>query len=109
MSKNKKDSKGFEGKILRLFQSNNKKLYNFKQVSSILEIKDTQGKNNIIKTLNDLFISKRIFKESEGRYGFIEDNKFYEEGIIEITSSGNGYLLMSGKDIFISKKNINKD
>ena len=108
MSKNKKDSTGFEGKILRLFQSNNKKLYNFKQVSSILEIKDTQGKNNIIKTLNDLFISKRIFKENEGRYGFIENNKFYEEGIIEITSSGNGYLLMSGKDIFISKKNINK-
>ncbi len=108
MSKKKKGLKVYEGKIMRLFQKNNKKHYNFKQVSSALGVKDTQEKNHIIKTLKQLSIAKRIFQEKEGKYRFIENERFYEEGIIEITSSGNGYLLMSGKDIFIAKKNINK-
>ena len=107
-NKKNKNNKNYEKKIISLFRNNNKKLYNFKQISSLLDVKDSLGRNNIIKILNDLYISKRIFKESEGRFGFIKENESYEEGILEITSSGNGYLLMSGKDIFISKKNINK-
>ena len=108
MSKNKKNLKSHERKVIDLFLKNKKKLYNFKQISSALGIKDTLGRNNIIKILNQLHNTKRIFKASEGRFGFIEQEKLYEEGVIEITSSGNGYLLMSGKDIFIAKKNINK-
>ena len=108
MSRKKKVRKFNESKIMRLFQNNKRKLYNFKQVSSYMGITDTQGRNEIIKSLNKLYTSKRIYKESEGRFGYIENSKVYEEGVIEITSSGNGYLLMSGKDIFITKKNINK-
>ena len=108
MSKNKNNLKVYEGKIIHLFLNNKKKLYNFKQISSVLGITDTLGRNNVIKTLNQLHKIKRIFKASEGRYGFTEEKELYEEGIIEITSSGNGYLLMTGKDIFIAKKNINK-
>jgi len=108
MYKKKKEQNSYEKRIIRLFQNNKKKYYNFKQVFYELDINDTQGKNNIIEVLKKLSISKRIFKEKEGKYKFLENDKFYEEGIIEITSSGNGYLLMSGKDIFISKKNINK-
>jgi len=93
---------------MRFLQNNKKKYYNFKQVSSVLGVKDTQGRNDIIKALKNLYISKRIYQEKEGKYRFIEEDKFYEEGVIEITSSGNGYLLMSGKDVFIAKKNINK-
>ena len=104
----KKISKKNQRLILNLFKNNKNKLFNFKQISSKIGIKDSNEKNEVIKILNILHSSNRIFKEKEGKYKYLEVVKNYEEGTIEITNSGNGYLLMSGKDIFISKQNINK-
>ena len=108
MSKKNINNKDYEKKIISLFNKNNNKYFNSKQVSSELGIMDTQRRNDIIKILNKLHLSNIISKEAKGKYKFIEDSNSYVEGIIETTSSGNGFLLMSGKDIFISKKNINK-
>ena len=108
MSKKKKILKLYEGKIMKVFQDNKNKTYNYKQISSVLNITDKKNRNDITKILKKLFTAKRISKEKEGSYKFMEIDSFYEEGIIEITSAGNGYLLRSENDIFIAKKNLNK-
>ncbi len=108
MSKKKKILKLYEGKIMKVFQDNKNKTYNYKQISSVLNITNKKNKNDIIKILRKLFTAKRISKEKEGSYKFMEIDSFYQEGIIEITSGGNGYLLRSENDIFIAKKNLNK-
>ena len=52
MSKKKKDLKRLERKILALFKNSPKAIFNYKQLASILEIRDTKGRNDIIRVLN---------------------------------------------------------
>ena len=59
----KKISKKNERLILNLFKNNKNKLFNFKQISSKIGIKDSNEKNEVIKILNILHASNRIFKE----------------------------------------------
>ena len=40
--------------ILQIFKKSSKKVYNYKQIAAILNIRDTSGRNQIIKTLKKL-------------------------------------------------------
>ena len=70
MSKNKKDLKRLESRILSFFKSNSSKVYNYKQIASFPEIKDTKGRNNIILVLNQLEKNKIISTKFRGKYQF---------------------------------------
>ena len=70
MSKNKKDLKRLESRILSFFKSNSSKVYNYKQIASFLEIKDTKGRSNIIFVLNQLEKNKIISTKFRGKYQF---------------------------------------
>ena len=70
MSKYKKDLKRLESRILSYFKSNSSKVYNYKQIASFLEIKDTKGRNNIIFVLNQLEKNKIISAKFRGKYQF---------------------------------------
>jgi hypothetical protein len=54
MSKKKRDIKKLEKKIYSFLKSNPSKGYNYKQISSCFDIKDTKTRNLIISTLSDL-------------------------------------------------------
>ena len=110
MSKKKKTDRNIRGKVLNIFKENPGKLFNYKQVASKLNIKDTQKRNSVIKAMRQLNAQKIINQKNPGKYVFVAEKKDYIEGIIEMTTSGNAYLLVSEKeeDIFISRKNTNR-
>ena len=110
MSKKKKKDRNIRGKVLNIFKENPTKLFNYKQIASKLNIKDTQKRNSVIKAMGQLNAQKIINQKSPGKYVFVVDNKDFIEGIIEMTTSGNAYLQVFEKeeDIFIARRNTNK-
>tara|TARA_B100000963_G_scaffold75069_2_gene63208 strand:- start:24832 stop:27000 length:2169 start_codon:yes stop_codon:yes gene_type:complete len=109
MSKKKKTDRNIRAKVLTVFKENPSKSFNYKQVAAKLNINDTQRRNSVIKALGQLNTQKIINQTDKGKFVFRADKKDYIDGIIEMTSSGNAYLLMSDKeDIFIAKRNTNR-
>ena len=60
--------------------------------------------------MGQLNAQKIIDQKNPGKYVLVADKRDYIEGIIEMTSSGNAYLLVSGEeeDIFIARRNTNR-
>ena len=110
MSKKKKTDRNIKGKVLNIFRENPGKLFNYKQIASKLNIKDTQKRNSVIKAMGQLNAQKIINQKRPGKYAFVVDNKDFIEGIIEMTTSGNAYLQVFEKeeDIFIARRNTNR-
>ena len=110
MSKKKKKDRNIRGKVLIIFKENPGKLFNYKQIAAKLNIRDTQKRNSVIKALGQLNAQKIIDQKNPGKYVLVADKRDYIEGIIEMTSSGNAYLLVSGEeeDIFIARRNTNR-
>ena len=55
--------------------------------------------------------SQKILNQiAPGKFNLLIDKKNYKQGIIEINSSGNGYLLMpeGEDDIFVARKNLGR-
>ena len=88
--------------ILKILKENPKKHFNYKQISAKLEITDSGGKTQILKKLQELLANKKINETTRGKYQ-INEEKNYEIGILDITSSGNGYFINDQyeTDIFI--------
>lgn len=110
MSKKKKKDRNTKGKVLKIFKENPKKSFNYKQIAAKLGISDTQGRNAIIKALGQLNAQSIIDQKNRGNYALMVRENDYVEGTIEITSSGNAYLILENEeeDIFIARKNTNK-
>ena len=60
MSKKKKEYQRIERKILNLFRAQPKRVFNYKQLASHLETRDTKGRNNIIRVLNILHKQQQL-------------------------------------------------
>ena len=58
MSKKKKKDRNIRGKVLNIFKENPSKLFNYKQIASRLNIKDTQKRNSVIKAWGNLTLKK---------------------------------------------------
>ena len=70
MSKKKRDIKKLEKKIYSFLKSNPSKVYNYKQLSSCIGVKDTKTRNFIIRILSDLQRKGKIELRDRGRYFF---------------------------------------
>jgi ribonuclease R len=110
MSKKKKKDRNIRGRVLSVLKENPSKLFNYKQIAAKLNIKDTKKRNSVIKALGQLNAQKIIDQKEPGKYILLTEKKDYVEGIIEMTSSGNAYLLVSEEeeDIFIARRNTNR-
>ncbi len=110
MSKKKKTNKQLENQILKYFRTHPEKKYTYKDLVPILGIKDTQGRNELIKFLKTLTKKGDLKEQGAGVFSFKKQNNQYIIGTIELTSNGNGYLIPDDgtPDIFIHKKNINR-
>ena len=95
--------------ILKIFNNNNSKHFNYKQIASILEITNSDGKTQILKKLAELKENKKIKEVDRGKYQIIKNEK-YHIGTLDITSNGNGYFISDDfeKDIFIPSNNLGK-
>lgn len=109
MSKKKKKDRNIRGKVISVFKENPTKLFNYKQIAAKLNIRDTQKRNSVIKALGQLSAQKIINQKEPGKYVFQAEKRDYIEGTLEMTSSGNAYLLLSDQeDVFIARRNTNK-
>lgn len=110
MSKKKKTDRNIRGRVLTVFKEHPSKSFNYKQIAAKLDVSDTQKRNAIIKALGQLNAQKIIKQTDPGKYVLLVNKKDYIEGTLEMTSSGNAYLLMpeDEKDIFIARRNTNR-
>ncbi len=94
--------------ILQIFNQNSNKILNYKQIASKLNIDDAKGRNQIIQKLTDLKTHDRIEEIERGKY-IIKEQSHYFEGIVDITSRGNAYVICEEleHDIYIPSRNLN--
>ena len=100
--------KNLTKKILKFLNENATNSFNYKQIAAKLEIKDPNGKQQVINKLAELLVLNKIKELSPGKFQILESKK-YHYGIIDISSNGNGYVICDDleRDIFIPKRNLN--
>ena len=110
MGKGKNKYRHIEKKMLSFFRENPGKEYNYKQIAAVLNLRDTRGRNELIKFLNLNVASKQLLSPSRGKYTLAVTKKQYHRGILEVTSSGRGFVICEDleQDISIPKNGINK-
>ncbi len=114
MSKKKKRARGhlkneITKGIFTVLEKEPNKAFNYKQIASKLQLKDTESRNLLIRRLGELKNEKRITEKKRGSYGAIERKNTFK-GKIEITAKGNAYVLVDDleEDIFIPFHRINR-
>ena len=107
-SKKKSSNSNLTQSILTALRKQNSKPINYKQIASILGIRDSSSRNLIIKKIKKLQSEEKIEEVSRGKY-IIKTSKNYYTGIADITSRGQAYIVIEEleEDIFINQKNIN--
>jgi len=101
--------KDLSAKILKMLNKSSQQSFNYKQIAVKIDIEDANGKQQIIKTLEELKHNKRIEETSRGKFRIIQ-NEHYHVGILEVTNNGNAYFISDGleKDAFIPTINLNR-
>jgi ribonuclease R/exosome complex exonuclease DIS3/RRP44 len=94
--------------ILQVFNQNSNKLLNYKQISAKLNIVDAKGRNQVIQELQDLKAQDRIEEVETGKFIMVAKSHYFE-GIVEVTSRGNAYVVCEDleHDIYIPSRNLN--
>ena len=110
MSKKKKEYQRIERKILNLFRAQPKRVFNYKQLASHLETRDTQGRNNIIRVLNILHKQQQLEMIKKGRYRYKAPKiKYYQTKLIVLpTGKGKVILETHEEELLVPKKYLNK-
>ena len=79
-------------KIISIFSKEADKVQNYKQVCAKLNIEDTDGKNQVIKKIEDLKGQGKLEEVDRGKY-ILNQTKNYHIGTLDLTSSGNAYFI----------------
>ena len=106
----KKKNNSLERRVTQHFRDNTGKQYNYKEVSVVLNIKDTKTRDEIIKIVNRLTIEKILSNPSKGKYTLVKESKDYYQGTLDVTSTGRGFVICEDLEhnIMIPKNNINR-
>ena len=96
-------------KILKILNQSPSNSYNYKQLSSKLEITDAAGRNQIIQKLEELKGQKKVEESERGKFKIAPASKYYI-GILDVTTNGNAYFICDEleKDIYIPARNLNR-
>ncbi|MEO8515253.1 MAG: ribonuclease R [Flavobacterium sp.] len=104
-----KKEKDLSAKILKILSQNANKPFNYKQVAAILDLDDTQSRNEIIKDLKILASQKKVIETEPGKYLVKAMSQDYFEGTIDMTSRKTAYFICEDfeEDVFIPTNNLN--
>jgi len=110
MSKKKKEIKDLERKITSLIISSPNRDFNYKQIAFSIGVNDTKGRSDIIKVLNTLLKKEKILSVGKGKFIAPAIQQESVEGILEITTTGRGYVVSDDLDgdVMIEQRNLNK-
>lgn len=94
--------------LLQVLNKNPNQLFNYKQLAAKLNKNSADIKNQVIQQLHDLKAQGRINEVERGKFQLVPQSH-YHEGIIEITSRGNAYVICEDleHDIYIPSRNLN--
>lgn len=117
MSRNRRRSKSqkssghlenYSKRILSVLRENPEKALNYKQIAARLGIEDEENRQQIIRNLEQLSNKSKIDPKGRGKFQ-IAGNPDYYEGILDMTTHGNGYVIVDELevDIFIAHKKLN--
>ena len=107
-SKKKSSNSNLTQSILTALRKQNSKPLNYKQIASLLGVRDSSSRNLIIKKIKKLQSEEKIEEVSRGKY-IIKASKNYYTGIADVTARGQAYIVIEEleEDIFVNQKNIN--
>jgi len=96
-------------KISKILNQAPSQSFNYRQICAKLQITDANGRNQIIKNLEELKAQKRIEETNPGKYKIATLSRYYT-GTIDATSNGNGYFISDefDHDIYIPARNLNR-
>ncbi|MES2240834.1 MAG: ribonuclease R [Bacteroidota bacterium] len=105
-----KKEKSFSDKIIKILSNSANKAFNYKQIATVLELDDTQSRNQIIKDLKILAAEKKIIESEPGKYLIKAVSQDYYEGTIDMTSRKTAYFICAEfeEDVFIPTNNLNR-
>lgn len=103
-----KKGKDFSAHIYKILAKDPSKSFNYKQIAAVLELNDTQSRNEIIKDLKLLKAQDKIHETEIGKYQIISKAEYYE-GTIDMTSRKTGYFVCDEleEDVFVPFINLN--
>ena len=95
--------------IADFLRSHPTQAYSIKQIAAALHIRDSSGRNQMIKNLGKLNEQKLIAEVSIGTFKWTQQ-KNYEQGQIQITAKGKAYVKIEGWDeeVVIDKRRTNR-
>lgn len=95
--------------ILKILRQNHAQPQNYKQLASKLGVEDPSSRNQIVKKLKQLQSKGTVQEIERGKY-IITPSVNYYTGVIDITTRGEGYVIVEDleDDIFIKNKFLNK-
>lgn len=110
-TKNKKSSpqtENYTSRILSVLRKSPDKALNYKQIAAQMGVKDSNAREQITKNLDQLVSKSKIDPVKRGKYK-IPKSAEYVEGVLDMASSGVGYVIVEGleQDIFIGHKKLN--
>ncbi len=102
------NKKSLTTKILGVFSNSPHKEYNYKQLSSLLSIKDSNQRALITKILNELTNAGSLKEVSRGKYK-LKSKVGFIIGELNMNKNGNAFVNSDeiSEDIFISFANLN--
>jgi len=94
--------------IMGLFGRKPREVYNYKQISKLLFIKDKQRRAVVSATLDELVQKKMLEEVEPGRYRLLK-RAGYKTGTLDMTHHGYAYLVSEdeGDDVFIARNDLN--
>ncbi|WP_353169807.1 ribonuclease R [Flavobacterium sp.] len=103
-----KKGKDFSAHVYKILSASPTKDFNYKQIAAIIEVNDTQSRNEIIKELGILKKVGKIEETERGKYKIISKAEYYE-GTVDMTSRKSGYFVCSEleDDVYIPFINLN--
>ncbi len=95
-------------KIFGIFYSSPQKKLNYKQLSSLLNIKDSNGRKNIIRALEELSNIGSLKEVEPGKYQ-LKSKSGHITGRVDMTKHGYAFIITDdlSDDVFVSLKNLN--
>ncbi len=107
-----KADKGFNkekmaGSMMAIFSNSPKKLYNYKQISKFLGIKDELQKQQVLQTLEWLTSSAKLEEPEIGKFR-LKSRAGYLIGKVDMTQYGYAFLISEDmeEDVFIARPNM---
>ncbi len=114
MSKRKKRARSHRNNeitkaIFTVLEAEPKKSFNYRQIAAKINIRDTEGRNLLIKKLGQLRDKKRIKEEGKGKFKAL-NSKTIHRGVIDLMPKGHAYVIIEDieKDAVVPFSKLNK-